>query len=45
MAVSVRGKLSDLISYIQLSHHTARLKQLEVQTLNEKALKKALHIM
>ena len=39
MAVSVRDKLSGLLSYIQLSYHTARLKQLEVQTLNDKALK------
>ena len=39
MAVSVRDKLSGLLSYIQLSYHTARLKQLEVQTLNDKTLK------
>ena len=39
MAVSVQGKLSGLLSYIQLSHHTARLKQLQVQTLNDKTLK------
>ena len=39
MAVSVQGKLSGLLSYIQLSHHTARLKQLQVQILNDKTLK------
>ena len=39
MTVSVRDKRSGLLSYIQLSHHIARLKQLEVQTLNDKTLK------
>ena len=40
MTVSVRDKLSGLLSYIQLSHHIARLKQLEVQTLNDMTLKR-----